>query len=53
MSDKHFVSKSDTVPSEKDWWQTPKSLFNALDKEFEFGVDVCAASHNSLCECFL
>ena len=49
MTKKHFVSKSDTEVSEKDLWQTPKTLFDSLNKEFGFTVDVCASDKNKLC----
>ena len=45
----HFVSKSDTPVSEKDLWRTPLSLFNSLDNEFDFKLDVCADHDNALC----
>lgn len=49
----HFVSKSDTAESDKDLWRTPQALFDALDEEFKFGVDVCATRENSLCDIFI
>tara|TARA_R110000764_G_scaffold57488_2_gene125153 strand:+ start:20138 stop:20668 length:531 start_codon:yes stop_codon:yes gene_type:complete len=42
-----FVNKSNTPEAEKDLWQTPKALFNALDEEFKFFLDVCASSQNA------
>lgn len=48
--DDHFVNKTSTKESEKDLWQTPKEIFNALDHEFGFDVDVCADSKNALCD---
>lgn len=33
-------------------WQTPHYLFNALDSEFHFQVDVCATSENAKCQVF-
>ena len=33
----------------KDNWETPRELFDALDKEFEFGLDVCADFKNAKC----
>lgn len=47
-----FVNKTDTPAANKDLWQTPKDLFNALDQEFDFDVDVCASEDNSLCNMF-
>jgi len=34
----------------KDNWQTPKELFNKLNDEFHFQVDVCASEDNTLCD---
>lgn len=31
-------------------WGTPKELFNELDKEFNFTLDVCAVSWNAKCQ---
>ena len=36
----HFSSK-------KSDWETPWDLFNALNEEFHFTVDVCAEEHNT------
>ena len=33
-------------------WETPDWLFDALDKEFEFTVDVCADEKNKKCKRF-
>lgn len=38
----HF--SSDTVE-----WSTPPALFDRLDKEFGFGLDVCATAENAKC----
>lgn len=46
----HFVSKSDTPPSVKDLWETPKSLYQALNDEFQFDIDICASEKNALCD---
>ena len=45
----HFVNKTDTPAAEKDLWQTPQDLFDALNKEFGFTADVCANRSNNLC----
>ena len=45
----HFVSKSETAKEDKDLWQTPKYIFDALDNEFHFEMDVCATEKNALC----
>ena len=33
--------------SEKQDWETPGSIFDPLDKEFFFTLDVCASAENS------
>lgn len=50
--DGHFVSKSNTDVNTKDLWQTPQDLFNTLNKEFDFSVDICASADNKLCPQF-
>lgn len=35
--------------SKKDDWTTPKDLFNKLNDEFDFTVDLCASHDNALC----
>ena len=45
-----MVEKSNTPKEIKDHWQTPINVFNALNREFEFTVDVCASSKNALCQ---
>jgi site-specific DNA-methyltransferase (adenine-specific) len=35
--------------SKTDDWATPQWLFNELDKEFKFTLDVCASRENSKC----
>jgi len=52
MSNIDFVNKTNTPESEKDLWQTPASIFRALDKEFNFKLDVCADEENTLCDHF-
>ena len=37
----------------KDEWQTPKELFNKLNDEFNFDVDVACNDKNCLCDCGL
>ncbi len=32
-----------------DAWETPQALFDALDREFQFEVDVCATADNAKC----
>jgi len=36
--------------SNTDLWSTPQSLFDELDKEFHFTLDVCATDENAKCE---
>lgn len=38
--------------SEHNEWQTPKALFDALDREFHFETDVCATPSNAMCAKF-
>jgi len=45
--------KSNTPVNIKDLWQTPKSLFNKLDLEFNFTCDVAASYKNALCRAYL
>ena len=43
--------KTETMfSSEKDYWETPQSLFNALDSEFHFTIDVAASDQNAKCK---
>lgn len=32
-----------------DDWKTPQDLFDVLDEEFHFGIDVCASAENRKC----
>ncbi len=36
--------------SNTDMWETPQALFDELDKEFHFTIDVCAVPENAKCE---
>lgn len=36
----------------KNDWRTPKDLFEKLDREFRFTVDLCASKENALCKKF-
>lgn len=38
--------------SASDEWETPQALFDALDTEFHFDLDVCANEDNKKCERF-
>ena len=46
----NFVGNTDTPKEDKDLWQTPKGIFDTLDKEFDFDVDICASENNALCK---
>lgn len=35
--------------SDSDMWETPKDLFEDLNKEFNFNLDVCATKENAKC----
>lgn len=35
---------------DKDTWQTPRYVFEWLDKRFGFEIDGCANEHNALCQ---
>ena len=41
----HFSSKTDM-------WETPQYLFDQLDSEFHFTLDVCATAENAKCKMF-
>lgn len=43
--DVHYSSKTPE-------WSTPQDLFDSLNAEFSFGLDVCATSKNAKCEHF-
>lgn len=42
MNDVHFSSKSDD-------WETPQPLFDRLNEQYHFGLDVCASAKNAKC----
>ncbi len=35
--------------SKTDLWETPQDLFDKLDTEFHFNLDVCALPENAKC----
>lgn len=43
-------NKSFTPVSIRDLWQTPKPIFNTLNHEFSFTMDVCCSHENRLVE---
>ncbi|MEY0440792.1 phage N-6-adenine-methyltransferase [Providencia rettgeri] len=47
------VYSSNTAPEDKDCWQTPQWLFEALTLEFGFWLDAAASEQNALCSYFL
>ena len=36
--------------SKTDMWETPQDLFDDLDREFHFDLDVCATQENAKCK---
>lgn len=36
--------------SDKDYWETPTALFNALDSEFHFTLDAASSDQNAKCK---
>jgi phage N-6-adenine-methyltransferase len=38
--------------SDTNMWTTPQDLYDKLDAEFHFSVDVCATAENTKCEAF-
>lgn len=38
--------------SKSEMWETPQELFDILNDEFHFTVDVCATKDNAKCENF-
>lgn len=38
--------------SNKDEWETPSEIFNPLDAEFDFDIDVCASADNRKCQIY-
>lgn len=47
------MHKSNTPPADRDYWQTPQWLFDALDSEFGFWLDAAASAENALCAHYL
>lgn len=45
------ISKS-LYSSKTDMWETPQELFDELDNEFHFDLDVCAIAENTKCNSF-
>lgn len=38
--------------SKSDEWETPQWLFDELNKEYQFDLDVCAKPENAKCDCY-
>jgi len=43
------MNKKAMFSSETDLWSTPKDFFLTINKEFNFGLDVCADDQNHKC----
>lgn len=50
VKSKYYTSGGIAYSSERDDWRTPKKLFDELNEEFHFTVDLCASADNALCE---
>lgn len=50
MSFKNPALNHGLFTSKTDEWETPQWLFDQLDAEFGFTLDVCALPHNAKCE---
>ena len=49
----NFYGKDGIAHSQKTTeWKTPQNLFNKLNKEFNFTIDVCATKENAKCDRF-
>lgn len=48
----HIQNITDTPTAERDEWRTPPELFDALNDEFRFKVDVCATQNNMFCHTY-
>lgn len=44
------MNKDLMFSSKTDMWETPQDLFDKLNKEFNFTLDVCALPENAKCE---
>ena len=44
------MNKELMFSSKTDLWETPQYLFDQLDKEFNFDIDVCATPENAKCQ---
>ena len=46
------MNKDVLFSSKSDLWETPQNLFDKLDQEFGFTLDVCAIPENAKCQKF-
>ena len=46
----NFETGSALFSHNTDEWETPQNLFEELNKEFHFGIDVCATHENAKCK---
>ena len=44
-----MISRKIYASSESTEWETPQELFDKLDAEYHFDVDVCATQENAKC----
>ena len=44
------MNRAALFSSARDDWETPRELFQKLNDEFHFTVDLCASDNNALCE---
>ena len=48
---KKYMNNINVLFSKKsDEWATPQNIFNELNNEFNFNLDVCATSENAKCK---
>ena len=52
MAKSNFFSPEIALSSKKNDWTTPINLFDILNNEFHFTVDLCASAENALCNKF-
>jgi len=41
------------MPPDNTWWETPRWLFDQLDRVFNFNLDAAAAAHNAHCDRYI
>lgn len=53
MSDNNFCGTNGIAFSSKKMdWETPQWLFDKLDSEFHFNIDICASDENAKCDTY-